>query len=730
MISSAASNPFGASRGYSSLGWDRYSEGTCTISNKEPLLDSMKRSFPPHFGGDKQNSKERGDLQLRAPFSLWRNNGWYESEIIHALESGNKNKFMAIVRQCCMQSRSWQCAMSFVVERLMKHGRVSALKFLLDWKLDLGLSFPSEGDIFLQATRFGVETICCWCLEKVAFEESVLQQAFILAFQSGQFGVVRLLLDCTNVDVRNVIVNYSPLTFALRYKACERAKRIIKASSWEACCEDLRGRNPLEMAVNQKNDEVLCLLIEKLRGHCEANTFRDLLFRAFNKGLWNSVRALISLKGILNIVFPDGDPAWLKILKSGRQELIEEMLRAQNKGSDLAEIAKLAIRYASLYGNQSLCEMALRTGASKESLISTIRTVLADNPPESLVSFICSLEVFKKNNDLLSVGGYAQFVGASEDVCTLFPRQTPLDQEALRRKLLAHLWDMKGVSVLGDNRRIELHGGFSDFFLPYILEGIEAFAQEYPQIISAEDKNFLLETLQYSHYKVSVDALMQRISQGKPVIMHTGYNTHVIDFVFWRHWLMICNRGAFSKRPVEVYHINRRAITPEVLKTLRERFLCDSQSVMNYFFPAFLRRLDAKLDHWDETLFVQWRGPRDQWGENCSWISFITSIFALLAVSHLLRNPKGPEHKIIGGAFEVYETWRQWFIVEHLRKYIKFHTSAEADTSMDAGLVSRIFAQALGRTPRGRINWRQDFRKRLEDLKKQFEETHYSMQRC
>ena len=111
----------------------------------------------------------------------------------------------------------------------------------------------------------------------------------------------------------------------------------------------------------------------------------------------------------------------------------------------------------------------------------------------------------------------------------------------------------------------------------------------------------------------------------------TGWSGHAIDVLFHNGYLMICNRGDASTKPIEAYRIDVSLLTTSILR----EFSWDDVSDYLVKLPQTLTKLKATKDATCEALEALNPMRENQIAGNCGFESIETALYGLLAIDAL-----------------------------------------------------------------------------------------------
>lgn len=154
------------------------------------------------------------------------------------------------------------------------------------------------------------------------------------------------------------------------------------------------------------------------------------------------------------------------------------------------------------------------------------------------------------------------------------------------------------------------------------------------------------EALQLAGGDTGPEDYLAAFQAGKPIIVPTGWETHSVEMVFFpplekdgQAVAFLCNRGASSEKPVEVFSFDKDKLNANVLR----KFLRSKAEVKDYLKAKseLEKTLDGNhegplaslLEHKFSTL------PSQKMG-NCTWMSAETAILVLMTALEIKDQEK------------------------------------------------------------------------------------------
>jgi hypothetical protein len=267
----------------------------------------------------------------------------------------------------------------------------------------------------------------------------------------------------------------------------------------------------------------------------------------------------------------------------------------------------------------------------------------------------------------------------------------------MQRKLLGHVWEIKGQSVVIKPKTketvfsidLEWHAPPQWYqFMKKHLNMIERDA-----LFSKEQSSLIkhLFDLGANPTSYSIKDRIQRIEAGLPVVISSGYSGHEVTLLIWKDMFVICNRGGASRKPIEIFHFGKKidaAVLEEIQKIRSFGTVVDYENLMFHKLPAGLQ---FSHSDWDLILEEYNLLPTQIIG-NCSFLSPATAIYVFLLLSEVfgidedgalkelpVSYPWEQLQQNINKAFQTYNAWLSDLQMSILEKNLQKSDTYELD---------------------------------------------------
>jgi ankyrin repeat protein len=480
----------------------------------------------------------------------------------------------------------------------------------------------------------------------------------------------------------------TPLQLAIKMRAWEMASALAKAFPASVAVENKGGRCVLEEAIASRQLECVQALVEAfpeiaLVQNSAGNTPLGFAMVAGNQQIIEFL--VTSAPASAAVQNKEGITPLHQAVKGGALEVVKhivksnpELVAAQDKEGFTAlhfatskgnlEIIKVlaeAFPEALLIQEKNGCT-ALHVASRKNFL--EIATLLAALKPEVL--FI------RDNGGTHSYAGIKRLrLKGFEKLTALYKSHRPskeIDQIIKERKALAHTLHLEGKSEIKSSAAqkplftLDLEGYSTSAWYHMMKKNLGDL--QHAQFLTEQQKGWLEQLFDmgenpnaYSHAET-----IARIEAGRPVVITTGFLGHVAMILVWKDQFLICNRGAMHTRPVEFYHLGKK-IENEILEQIEKINLSgdrgDYDSLIQYYLPD---KLALKKNSFDEKLESAALLP-DQIVDNCSLVSPLTQVYALLLLGEMYGGREDPsalsEEEFVASIEKVIKAYQGWLSI-------------------------------------------------------------------
>jgi ankyrin repeat protein len=480
--------------------------------------------------------------------------------------------------------------------------------------------------------------------------------------------LVKMNASFVRLYFKNPLQGSFPLHEAILKGDSQSIKLLLNNPDLDINQADDDGVTPLHLAVDRKNELLIAALIEK--GAYVHNQDKIGITPLHLAVLHDSLKITDRLLKSLEQHSPDKMEAALDLTLKGGLHLLEIVLLNKNvdllerltRGQDLGNFRFHIISNAGL---------RLRVGKKDKEMLKILierGKLLSQNEVQVLLISPFGrviLDLFKKRHPNLSILGNLNQV-----------------------KSLGHALSLNGLIIHTNGTNIQpnssgtntLHfeGGQAESFMSNISKATTLFFKDFPEIpfpcsIISEIKYMLNFGADIHSY--SSEQIIRRINKNIPVILNTGFYMHSVEVLFTKDAsdkpvLVLGNRGAKSRRPVELYHYDPSMLTPELINKIQDLSVSSSDEFCDFFFIQLKSLLS--LESSESLKEIERHCPLEpQIVGNCSWTSIEAVIWAQFQFAAQRIELGSDRVDILEYANSVYIHWQLFVTVIQVENYLE-----------------------------------------------------------
>ena len=235
------------------------------------------------------------------------------------------------------------------------------------------------------------------------------------------------------------------------------------------------------------------------------------------------------------------------------------------------------------------------------------------------------------------------------------------NKELIKRRKLSHAWDLPGHTWLVTRetekifKKIPLEGHLGAQWFHILGKNLELFKLSYPNLMNDFDAKLYKDFFDIGANlkSISLESKLERIKKGLPTGITAGFYAHLVMLLVWEKQIVICNRGASSRHPLEIYHFDPKKLNLNHLNRILKISLygtsLEYEQLLFEFLPKELlfkqTDLDIELQTIASSLPLQTVG-------NCSFISPITAFYAIHLIAEVRKIQYGAEFYLIENSYE------------------------------------------------------------------------------
>lgn len=289
--------------------------------------------------------------------------------------------------------------------------------------------------------------------------------------------------------------------------------------------------------------------------------------------------------------------------------------------------------------------------------------------------------------------------------------QLPVDTDAAKHyrinliikwlacKQLSHAWQIEGNIDLPNRLKINLTG-MNLFNFKYILRsGLSGFSKKHSDLLSGEDASHLCTLLadrESSYLKQDAGLLYADFQKGSPISVLTGFKGHRIVVSFDGDYLIVANKGGETRKPLELYKIDRKKVDAAAIQQLLDLTSQESDG-----YTKWLKAVDKHFGAAKDSLClcIEQAYPLSSFQQvgNCEWESLQTNVYGAMLL-HRLKNHFTSQEKaeLIASTDRTFQEWQQFVQLESLGAFFNVFDIKENGVpfeTLDPSLLRSLFVQ-------------------------------------
>lgn len=267
------------------------------------------------------------------------------------------------------------------------------------------------------------------------------------------------------------------------------------------------------------------------------------------------------------------------------------------------------------------------------------------------------------------------------------------EPQYLALKLLGHSWKIVAPSKVEDTQFRAGESSHSPIWARFMMEGFTEFDNKFRNELRVEENSMIDIFLSSIINKGSPKLIRGAIERNEPVNLFNGFEGHTVSVFFYAGYLIIPNKGAASRKPIEVYKINPDKLTKEVLQSFLS-IQGGNEDAFKLWLQNFPKVLDAQSD--EVCKLVENGYPSDKLGKyqltgNCSWESPEIAVYGLLALQRTLEASKPDKKQASLQARETFLHWRSFMLLHAIEECFKIYSLKEMAATEINPMLNEIF---------------------------------------
>lgn len=287
-------------------------------------------------------------------------------------------------------------------------------------------------------------------------------------------------------------------------------------------------------------------------------------------------------------------------------------------------------------GNLGICKLLLEQGASVNLQESKGYSPAHSAAEKGRIDILNLLIEKGADVELVNKKGYSVLAQAKisnpqnyKEVKQIITRQSNISKfskrESYARHLLGHSYSLRGHSQLLPKKgskiiplSLEGSSGTGGRFWQEILRDYQLLIDEHP--FNQDSKDIFLDALRHAKGENSSEDLFKRWSEGKPIIVHTGYTGHAVTMLIIKDRIFMID-GTLSCIGNNTVTRRMPAITEPIIKAMLDLKKEDEKTyspLMKQLIAGFEE--ESEQDRQIQNSFSSY-GIGSQASGNCSWAS-------------------------------------------------------------------------------------------------------------
>jgi len=214
----------------------------------------------------------------------------------------------------------------------------------------------------------------------------------------------------------------------------------------------------------------------------------------------------------------------------------------------------------------------------------------------------------------------------------------PMSIPAARSGILPHI--IHGKSQTTPLRFTSISGGYPDFFCHEMAKATASLQKLYPDTefpyeqMVLQRLHTILDFTSNQPQKRASD-ILARCRANEPTMITTGIGNidHIVTVFMWENLFILCNRGAYMRKSVEIYSYCNRYLTEDLIERMQAGSI-SPEAYSDFFFITLREKLCFHQRPIDRELETAFSLPEQVTG-NCSWKSAETAVYCYFILSQL-----------------------------------------------------------------------------------------------
>jgi ankyrin repeat protein len=241
-------------------------------------------------------------------------------------------------------------------------------------------------------------------------------------------------------------------------------------------------------------------------------------------------------------------------------------------------------------------------------------------------------------------------------------------------KTASHAFELDGQLPL-NNQLISLEGLSAQLFAKVMSDYISLFEKQFSGLNEKESAR-LQDILDQSRSRNRDPKIMfDEYQQGKGILIHTGFfedgEGHAVSCYIFDEYIIVGNKGLLSKRPLEIYKINKEKVCEEFFM-FTEQLAQAPKRFYKHWIDHLAKELDGVSSPLTTAIEKAYPMNPNQLVGNCAWESTEATLFGIIALHRALEaGILDTQAQVLRDTQKTYVEMTQFFQLESFENYLK-----------------------------------------------------------
>lgn len=269
--------------------------------------------------------------------------------------------------------------------------------------------------------------------------------------------------------------------------------------------------------------------------------------------------------------------------------------------------------------------------------------------------------------------------------------------KVLSLKFLSHAWELGGTTKI-ESHSLTMGLGWSPYFANKMAETLKDFGERHASIQKKEIRRLvsLLERSRDNGMPQDAEKILDDFNNGKPILIYSGFNGHAVAVSLSGNYLIIGNKGMESRKPIEIFKINRNKVTKHAIQQMIDLIMQSSFAYKNWL-ENLKDSFEATSDSLTDLIEGTYPFPPKQSMDNCGWESIETTLYGNLVLKRLASQFKKRSLKsnqiILEKSNQDFKDWMKFTQWKAFRKYLSISDERSEENSP---VILKVFQKIWG----------------------------------